>query len=335
MTQATETDCLYMRRALQLAARGRFFASPNPMVGAVIVHNGRIIGEGYHRRVGGPHAEVNAVNSVAPADRHLLTSATMYVTLEPCSHYGRTPPCSLLIIETGIPHVVVGMTDPFARVNGRGITMLREAGVDVTVGCLEQECRALNRRFITAHTLRRPLVTLKWAQSADACMGLTDRRAIFSTKRSAVAVHRLRALNDAIAAGARTIIADNPSLDTRLIDGRSPRVVILDRRGLIATTPPQLDREDTIVLGDEPLAEQMHRLYDQGITSLLVEGGRDVLQGFIDADIWDNARVEIATSLTLGGGDRAVKAPMIPLKPCKVEKIGSNIVLHFSNSSVK
>lgn len=302
-------DERFMRRALQLAARGRFFASPNPMVGAVIVHNDRIIGEGYHRRVGGPHAEVNAVNSVADADRHLLPESTIYVTLEPCSHYGRTPPCALLLIENRFKRVVIGMSDPFGKVNGRGIAMLREAGIEVHVGCLERECADLNRHFITAHTHHRPYITLKWAQSADGYIGVPEKQIVFSTPLTSTKVHRLRALHDAIAVGARTVITDAPSLTTRLWDGRSPRVVIFDRHALIDADHELLAREGAIHLtDDEPLESQLLKLYDAGITSLLVEGGSSLLQGFIDAGLYDEVHIE-NSPITLADMPNAVKAP--------------------------
>ena len=194
-------DERWMRRCLDLARCGCYGAPPNPMVGAVIVCDGRIIGEGYHRHCGDAHAEVNAVNSVRPADRPLLRRSTIYVSLEPCAHFGRTPPCAELIARLGVPRVVVGCVDPFARVQGRGIAMLREAGCDVTVGVLDAECRELNRRFFIFHTHHRPYITLKWAQSAD---GFLDRRrdggqpARLSSPRSLMEVHRLRAQHGAI-----------------------------------------------------------------------------------------------------------------------------------------
>ena len=218
-------DEKYMRRALELARHGELDASPNPMVGAVIVApDGRIIGEGWHRRHGEGHAEVNAVASVA--DPSMLRDATMYVTLEPCSHYGKTPPCASLIIEKGIPRVVVGCLDPFEKVSGRGVNMLREAGVEVVTGCMEAECVALNRKFMTAHRLRRPYITLKWAESAD---GYIDGH--ISTPVTSMLVHKLRATHDAILVGSGTVLADRPRLDTRYFVGRSPLRVILDRRG--------------------------------------------------------------------------------------------------------
>ena len=220
----------YMRRCLQLAACGRGRVSPNPMVGAVIVCDGKIVGEGYHRQFGGPHAEVNAVASMR--DPECLSRSTLYVSLEPCSHYGKTPPCSRLIIEKKIPRVVVGCLDPFPSVSGRGVAMLREAGVEVVTGVLEAECRALNAAFMTAHERQRPYVVLKWAQSRD---GFIDRRrrpeeapCRFSDAQTSLFVHRLRAGCDAILVGARTAWLDNPTLTLRLWPGRrSPLRVVL------------------------------------------------------------------------------------------------------------
>lgn len=285
-----------MRRALGLARHGQLDASPNPMVGAVIVDpSGRVIGEGWHRRCGEGHAEVNAVASVA--DKALLRDATMYVTLEPCSHYGKTPPCAQLIIDCGIPRVVVGCLDPFEKVSGRGVRMLREAGVDVTVGCLEVECAALNVRFMTAHRLRRPYVTLKWAESSD---GFIDGH--ISTPLTSMLVHRLRAMNDAILVGSGTWLADSPRLDTRLYAGHSPLRVILDRRCGTGVTAD----ERTLVYSDYgSLLDVLADLYRRGVTSLLVEGGAGVLRSFIAENLWDAIRIERG-SKPLGG---SVKAP--------------------------
>ncbi len=293
------SDPRYMRRALELARHGELDASPNPMVGAVIVApDGRIIGEGWHRRCGQGHAEVNAVASVR--DKALLKDATMFVTLEPCAHYGKTPPCARLIIETGIPRVVIGCADPFAKVAGRGIAMLREAGVEVEVGMLGKECMALNEKFMTAHTHRRPFVTLKWAESAD---GFIDGH--ISTPLNSCAVHRLRATHDAILVGSGTWLADRPGLDTRLFAGHSPRRVVLDRRGRITDAP-----DDVLVMRDYgSLAEVLETIYtDHGITSLLVEGGAEVLRSFMDEGLWDRIRIE-RSPLAIHG---KVPAPSLP-----------------------
>ncbi len=327
-----EVDSRYMKRALQLARGGEGNVSPNPMVGAVIVADGRIIGEGYHRRYGEGHAEVNAVASVAEADREALRRSTMYVTLEPCSHYGKTPPCARLIIETGIPRVVVGCLDPFEKVSGRGVKMLRDAGVEVTTGVLEAECREINRRFMLAHTRLRPYVTLKWAQSADGYMdvkrGADAKAARFSTPLTQCMVHRLRAQNDAILVGSGTFIADRPRLDVRRWAGSDPVKVILDRRGRVKaadrdelhgrvihfTSDERKDGSDNVsvvnISPDTDVDEVLRRLYAEGITSLLVEGGGTVLESFIGSGLWDEARIETAPFAL--GEKGSVRAPGMP-----------------------
>ncbi len=280
---------MYMRRCLQLARLGWQDAPPNPMVGAVLVCNGRIIGEGYHRRCGEAHAEVNAINSVR--QQKLISHSTIYVSLEPCAHYGKTPPCAQLIIDRKIQRVVVGCRDPFARVDGRGIAMLREAGINVTVGILEQECLWLNRHFITFHTLGRPYITLKWAQSKD---GFIDRKrqspdeppVIFSTPTTRALVHRLRARNEAIAVGSRTWELDHPSLTVRYWHGRNPLRCIINH--------------------DNPPESLVKELAKKGIQTLMVEGGSQTLQSFINAGLWDEARVETAPFI-LGDGEKAPK----------------------------
>ncbi len=294
-----KTDATYMRRALELARHGELDASPNPMVGAVIVGpDGRIIGEGWHRRCGEGHAEVNAVASVS--DKSLLRDSTMYVTLEPCAHYGKTPPCARLITEMGIPRVVIGCRDPFAKVAGRGIAMLEEAVVEVEVGMLEKECLALNEKFMTAHTHRRPFITLKWAESAD---GFIDGH--ISTPLNSTAVHRLRATHDAILVGSGTWLADRPRLDTRLFAGKSPRRVVLDRRGRVTDAPGDV----LIMSGYDTLREAMERLYaEHGITSVLVEGGAELHRSFMAEGLWDRMRIERSDKPTNG----SVKAPTLP-----------------------
>lgn len=302
MTQQ-ENDEKWMRRCLDLARCGRYGAPPNPMVGAVIVYGGRILGEGYHARCGEAHAEVAAVRAVREADKALLPASTLYVSLEPCAHYGRTPPCAELIARLGIRRVVVGCVDPFARVQGRGIAMLREAGCDVTVGVLEAECRELNRRFITCQTHRRPYVTLKWAQSAD---GFLDRRrtggqaAALSSPRTLMAVHRLRAQSGAILVGHATLRLDRPRLDVRHWAGPAPLRLVLGR-----VEPDELPE------GFEAFADRdamLSELYRRGVQTLLVEGGARTLQSFIADGLWDEARVELASQL-LGDG---VAAPAMP-----------------------
>ena len=325
-------DERYMARCLQLAACGRAGAAPNPMVGAVIVHNGTIIGEGYHRQCGGPHAEVNAIAAVE--DERLLRESTMYVSLEPCAHYGKTPPCADLIVSKGIPRVVIGCRDSYAEVDGKGIQKLRAAGIEVTIGVLEQECRELNRAFFTYHSKQRPYITLKWAQSTDGFIdalceeGEAHEPVKFSTEESALRVHRLRALSDAILVGRRTAVLDNPSLTTRLWPGKSPLRLVIDRKGVldrglrlfdnmsktavfteVLRDFEGLDKVEQVVVDFEGdvLAQIAEYLYKNKVQRLLVEGGSQTLQRFIDAGLWDEAYIEWAP-IMLGDG---VKAPEI------------------------
>lgn len=330
----------YMARAIEIARCGEPYAHPNPLVGSVIVDpSGRILAEGYHRRCGEAHAEVNAVAMLdrlyPDIDPHGLT---VYVSLEPCAHFGRTPPCAAMLARRGFGTVVIGTLDPFAKVNGKGAAMLREAGAKVIVGVLEEECRKLNRRFFIAHTLRRPYIMLKWAQSAD---GFIDARRTpghpgpfaFSSGIGRALVHRLRAGFDAIAVGAGTVRADRPRLDTRLWAGPSPRPVIFgNEKSLLGTTfapcepesrnteshdteslTPEAHRKAILIPGartPEALREAMASLYGDGITSLLVEGGSRLLQSFIDAGLWDDIRVE--TSPVVLGASGSVRAPRLP-----------------------
>lgn len=340
-----EDDKRYMRRALQIARGGLLHASPNPMVGAVIVApGGRIIGEGFHRRCGEGHAEPNAIVSVDPEDRPLLRQSTIYVTLEPCSHHGRTPACSNLIIKTGIPRVVVGCLDPFAKVNGRGIKMLRDAGVDVTVGILENECRDLNRKFIRCHRLNRPFITLKWAQTADGFMDARDdiqqSPLTISTPLTSVAVHRLRATHDAIMVGEGTVSKDNPSLSVRLFAGDTPTPVILGSD--ISPGAKLLHNHDTIIISTTPpsagmtcrhiecdphdITAVMSKLYDAGISSLLVEGGHKVLSSFINAGLWDVCRIEISSDKAPTAAHRQ-QAPSIPPGTLTSARLDSSVIM--------
>ncbi len=317
------TDESYMRRCLQLARNGRQHAAPNPMVGAVIVHGGRIIGEGYHAVCGQAHAEVNAVNSVRPADRALLSESTLYVSLEPCAHFGKTPPCAALIVKTGIPRVVVGCIDPFAKVQGRGIEILRQAGVEVTTGVLEEECRRLNRRFFTAQTRHRPYVTLKWARSSDGFIDKWRETAEkppvkLSTPHSLMQVHRLRSRHQAILVGHRTLTLDRPQLTLRHWCGEEPLRVVLgcvDEGELPAGFQAYADIDTAL----EALARQ-------GVQSLLVEGGRETLQSFIDRGLWDEAWTELSPC-ALGSG---VPEPRMPVSArLSVERRFGSVFLHY------
>ncbi|MBO7069168.1 MAG: bifunctional diaminohydroxyphosphoribosylaminopyrimidine deaminase/5-amino-6-(5-phosphoribosylamino)uracil reductase RibD [Bacteroidaceae bacterium] len=304
-----EFDLKYMRRCIQLARCGEMGAPPNPMVGAVIVCGGKIIGEGYHRRCGEPHAEVNAIRSVR--DETMLKASTIYVSLEPCSHYGKTPPCANLIIEKHIPRVVIGCKDPFAKVNGQGIRKLREAGIEVVVGVLEKECLELNRRFITFHRQHRPWVTLKWAQSEDGFIDAErqpgEKPISFSSLFTQTLVHKMRAMCQAIMVGTRTVLLDNPTLTTRLWKGPNPLRVTIDRNGVL---PESVHLKDgtvpTVIYNNGNLNQILHNLYKRGVQSLMVEGGALLLQQFIDAGLWDEARIEVAP-FTLRSGVCAPK----------------------------
>ncbi len=327
-----------MRRAIALARGGEGHTSPNPMVGAVITDSaGRIIGEGFHRRFGGPHAEVNAVRSVK--DSALLKDATIYVTLEPCSHYGKTPPCAKLLIDCGIPRVIIGCGDPNPKVAGRGVRMLREAGIEVIEGMLEEECRRINPAFMTAHRLRRPFITLKWAQTADGYIDAqrntaTEGALKISTATGSVLVHRLRSLYDGIMVGSGTVLADNPRLDSRLWPAamNTPRPIVADRRGRVSEDAFGPERMAIYLREDESLAQAMGRLYSEyGLTSVLVEGGAELLGSFIREGLYDLVRVE--TSPMRQGQNGKKKAPATPAyPPFRTFNAGGNSVSLYSHN---
>lgn len=336
------TDEFYMQRCIELAEKGRTNVRTNPMVGCVIVHNGRIIGEGYHRKYGEAHAEVNAIQSVADTDKDLLSASTLYVNLEPCCHYGKTPPCSNLIIDHKIPKVVIGMQDPFPLVAGGGITMLRDAGIEVEVNILEKECRYLNRRFITFHEKKRPYVIFKWAQTIDGYID-NDREPdtpptwLTNTECKRL-VHKWRTEESAIIVGSETIKRDNPQLTAREWYGPSPLRLTIDRQR-------QLLPSGNIFKGDAPtviftqnstdipaLSESykyvgidfknglwmqkiMDYLYKQNILSMIVEGGTQLFNLFLENNYFDEARIFVSPlmlSELKGGHGNGIKAPELP-----------------------
>ena len=317
----------YMRRCIQIARNGCQDAAPNPMVGAVIVCDGKIIGEGYHARCGEAHAEVNAIRSVRQPE--LLSRSTLFVSLEPCAHYGKTPPCADLIVQKRIPRVVIGCQDPFAKVDGLGIKKLRDAGCEVTVGILEQECRQLIRRFITFHTQQRPYVTLKWAESSD---GFIDAEreggspVKLSSDLSMMLVHKRRAEHSAILVGTRTALKDNPTLTVRQWYGRNPVRVVIDRHNAL---PDDLhlfdDQAPTVVWRDGSLPQLLHNLYERGLQSLLVEGGSRLLQSFIDEGLWDEAFVELSPAVL----QRGVPAPTMPGIAYRIERQMGRYYRHY------
>lgn len=289
------TDEKYIRRCIQLAQNGRMNAQPNPMVGAVIVYQDRIIGEGYHVRCGEGHAEVNACASVKKEDEHLLKDSTIYVSLEPCSHYGKTPPCADLLISKGFRRCVIGCQDPFAKVQGRGIKKLKDAGIEVTVGVLEEACKALNKRFMTYHGKKRPFVTLKWAESAD---GFIDGH--ISNVYTQMVCHKRRAEHQAILVGRKTYEIDKPSLNVREWTGKSPKRYVVSSQLLTLPEGFQLIQSTSV-------DNILQRLYEDGIQTVLVEGGAELLQSFINSGLWDECYIEKG-ALTLNG---KVKAPVL------------------------
>lgn len=320
----------YMARCLQLARLGRYSVAPNPMVGALIVYDERILGEGYHRAYGTAHAEPNAIASVSSADQRYLSDATLYVSLEPCSHYGKTPPCANLIIERGIKKVVIATLDPNPKVAGNGVKKLQQAGVEVMVGILEKEAQWLNRRFFSFQQKKRPYIILKWASTIDGFMD--NKRTSISTPPLQISnsithklTHQMRAENSAIMIGKNTALLDNPSLSVRKWSGKSPTRIVLDRKNEIPDHYALKNQQiKTYILGKkgEKVAENLHYLsvsdlydlpslldvlYREGIDSILVEGGATLLNNFIESGCWDEANIEISPQ-KIGSG---ISAPCL------------------------
>jgi diaminohydroxyphosphoribosylaminopyrimidine deaminase/5-amino-6-(5-phosphoribosylamino)uracil reductase len=342
----------FMRRCLELAVKAEGLTYPNPMVGSVVVCNGKIIGEGYHLKAGQPHAEVIAINSVT--DKTMLKDSTLYVNLEPCSHFGKTPPCADFIVSHSIPRVVVGSSDSSDKVSGQGLSRLRNAGCQVITGILEEESRRLNRRFFTFHEKKRPYITMKWAQSAD---GYLDRvrSAEHGTEPTWITgkperslVHRWRAEEESILVGAGTVRADDPKLNVRDWKGRDPLRLILSRSGLIGKGSSLLTDGGKTVLftGSEdpditgviqikldskiPASRQIVQyLYDSGIQSLLIEGGAQLLGHFISNGLWDEARIFTGE----GYFERGVAAPVFNGKLFSKTTFSSSILEIYLNSA--
>ncbi|MBQ4407191.1 MAG: bifunctional diaminohydroxyphosphoribosylaminopyrimidine deaminase/5-amino-6-(5-phosphoribosylamino)uracil reductase RibD [Bacteroidales bacterium] len=309
-----------MSRCIELAKLGAGNVSTNPMVGAVVVHDGKIIGEGYHRKCGEAHAEVNAINSVK--NQELLKESEIYVSLEPCAHFGKTPPCADLIIEKKIKKVYVGCLDPFSKVDGKGIQKLRAAGVEVVVGLLEKECQELNRRFFTSVNLKRPYVILKWAQSIDGYIDKDCKPVRISNHQTEILNHKWRSEEDAILVGYNTALRDNPSLTNRLWAGKNPLRVVLDRELKLpndlklydgATRTVVFTSKDveadlsgvTVVKIDfergNVAAQVLSALYEMKVQSLIVEGGASTHQMFVDAGLWDEARIFVSPVMLVNG----------------------------------
>lgn len=342
---------LFMRRCIDIAEQGIGYVAPNPAVGAVIVYQNRIIGEGYHQKYGQPHAEPNAINNVLPQHKHLLRQSTLYVSLEPCAHYGKTPPCANLIVETGIPKVVIACPDPFELVNGQGIAKLQAAGVEVTIGILQPEAKWLIRRFVTYHKQKRPYIVLKWAQTADHFFAPHNKQQRWiSNSFTQTLTHRWRTEEQAILVGTTTALHDNPQLTARLWVGKQPLRLVIDRYlrlpsnlhlftdGVAPTvvftqvSAPKISHRQvryvTIDFEKEPLPQILAYLYEQKIQSVIVEGGATLLNSFISHNLWDEARVFTAP-IYWGQG---VAAPVLgSAKLLQKQKIGDNYLNIFVN----
>jgi len=342
-------DEKYLKRTLFLAELGKGNVAPNPMVGSVIVYKGKIIGEGYHEKFGDPHAEVNAINSVK--DKSLLSNSTLYVNLEPCAHFGKTPPCSNLIIEHKIPRVVIGCIDSFSEVAGKGIEKMKNAGIDVTVGVLEQESLSINSRFFTFHTKKRPYIILKWAQSSNGYFDIDrtkNNKGVFWITQSETKslVHKWRSQEAGILVGRHTVENDNPSLTTRDYSGNNPTRIILDKdlktnysnfklskdnvRTLILNkVQSKTDKNiDYIKLNDFSLETVLLEIYKQNIQSIIVEGGKFTIEEFIKANLWDEARVLIG----IANIENGVKSPQITNHRIESFKFGKDLVTIFKNT---
>ncbi len=341
----------YMQRCLDLAGHGLGTTYPNPLVGSVIVHNGRIIGEGFHHRSGEPHAEVLAIRSVK--EKNLLKKATLYVNLEPCAHYGKTPPCAGLIVKTGIPRVVIGTIDTTEKVSGKGIRIMQEGGVEVLTGILEQESRFVNRRFFTYHEKKRPYIILKWAESAD---GYLDEKRLpgqegpnwISGPLGRQLVHKWRSEEQAILVGRKTALIDDPALTAREWYGRNPLRLVIDRELTLPATLQLFDEEaPTIIFNNlrtekhthpepvkinfsRPLLPQiLGELFQRQIQSLMVEGGAYTLQQFITAGLWDEARVFRGNRYFHAG----VKAPALKKQPVEIIRLPDSVYHLFYKTS--
>lgn len=338
-------DELFMQRCIDLAYLGQGNVAPNPMVGCVIVHDGRIIAEGYHRKYGEAHAEVNAINEVE--DKSILKDCTVYVSLEPCAHFGKTPPCADLLIAHRVQRVVVGCKDTHVKVGGKGIERLKKAGIEVVVGVLEKECRELNKRFFTFHEKQRPYVILKWAQSKDGFLDgprRNNEKGIFwiSCPETRSLVHKWRSEEASILVGRKTVENDNPSLTVRDYHGKNPIRLIIDSQLKITGDLKILSDEAPTIIFNRSRNEQigniewvkipevetryiLEELYKKGIQSVIVEGGSRTLQYFIFDNVWDEARVIVGESM-LGEGN---KAPSINRVPAFSYRFSKDHIYHY------
>lgn len=335
----------YIRRCIELAQKAIGNTYPNPLVGSVIVHNDKIIGEGYHHKAGENHAEINAINSVE--DKSLIPESTIYVSLEPCAHFGKTPPCALKIVELGFKKVVIGAMDSHDKVNGKGKKIIQEAGIEVVSGVLEKECIELNKRFFTYHEKRRPFIILKWAESGDRFMDKDFKPTQISNALTKQFVHQLRSNEHSILIGTMTALRDNPSLTTREIVGRNPIRILID---IDLKVPKDFNvysnEAETLVFnsvkeGDEGnikfiktsrenfIENMLKTLYELQIHSIIVEGGSLVLQQFIDAGLWDETIIIKNKNLVLENG---TKAPRFNKTPIDTRDFRDNVIEFYKNS---
>lgn len=337
---------LFMKRALALARLGAGTVSPNPMVGCVIVHNGKIIGEGFHKKYGDWHAEVNAVNSVL--DKSILSESEVYVTLEPCSHFGKTPPCADLLVKHRVKKVMICNLDPNPLVAGSGIQKLIDAGMEVEIGILETEGRELNKRFFTFFEQKRPHITLKWAESADGFIAKPNYEAVqISNPLSRRFVHKMRTENDAIMVGTNTVRYDNPQLNTRFWTGENPIRVLIDRElslnsnlKIFDNSQPTLcynsikDEENgtTIFVKKTELNEIIEDLFSRKIQSIIIEGGTKLIESFMENNLWDEAIILRSQSVLKDG----IVAPKIPSfgSQNNIEKLGDNEVIRYFSKGI-
>ncbi|KFC21830.1 bifunctional diaminohydroxyphosphoribosylaminopyrimidine deaminase/5-amino-6-(5-phosphoribosylamino)uracil reductase RibD [Epilithonimonas lactis] len=336
----------YIKRCIELAEKALGKTYPNPLVGSVIVHNDRIIGEGFHKKAGEPHAEINAINSVKDEDKHLIPEATIYVSLEPCAHFGKTPPCALKIVELGFKKVVIGAMDSHDKVNGKGKKIITDAGIEVVSSILEKECRELNKRFFTYHEKKRPFIIMKWAESADGFMDKDYKPTQISNSLSKQLVHLMRSEEHAILVGKNTALHDNPSLTVREVEGRNPTRILIDFN---LDVPKNFniynDEAETIIFNsiknsedknlkfikiekENSLNKILEALYELQIQSVIIEGGRFTLQQFIDQNLWDETVIFKNPNLNLENG---TTAPTFNFNPEKTESLRDCEVLFFRN----
>ncbi|WP_333851881.1 bifunctional diaminohydroxyphosphoribosylaminopyrimidine deaminase/5-amino-6-(5-phosphoribosylamino)uracil reductase RibD [Epilithonimonas sp.] len=349
MLEVRNDDEFYIRRCIELAEKALGKTYPNPLVGSVIVYSDRIIGEGFHKKAGEPHAEINAINSIKEEDKHLIPESTIYVSLEPCAHFGKTPPCALKIKELRFKKVVIGAMDSHDKVNGKGKKIITEAGIEVVSSILEPECRQLNKRFFTYHERKRPFIILKWAQSADGFMDKDFKPYQISNALSKQFVHQMRSEEHAILVGKNTALHDNPSLTVREFEGRNPIRILIDFNLEVSEKSNIYnDEAETIIFNsvknledknlkffkierENSLNKILEKLYELQIQSVIIEGGRFTLQEFINQNLWDEALIFKNPNLNLENG---TKAPEFNFNPQKKEKLRDTEVLFFVNESL-